>query len=84
LWVKGELRQNPLREPEQCLILSRLEQQLVERYLDNQFYENVNNPDWRNRLRASHGFCREHAWLRSIGMLTAPGKRSKQGFGTVL
>jgi DNA-binding transcriptional MerR regulator len=40
-----------------------LEQQVVERYLDNQFYENVNNPAWRDHLRASLGFCREHAWL---------------------
>ena len=35
----------------------------MERYLDNQFYENVNSPKWRDRLRASHGFCHEHAWL---------------------
>ncbi len=41
----------------------RLEQQSVERYLDNQFYENVNSPAWRSQLRASHGFCHEHAWL---------------------
>ena len=41
----------------------RLEQQAVERYLDNQFYENVNSPAWRAHLRASHGFCHEHAWL---------------------
>jgi Family of unknown function (DUF6062) len=41
----------------------RLEQQGLERYLDNQFYENVNSPAWRDRLRASHGFCHEHAWL---------------------
>ena len=41
----------------------RLEQQSVQRYLDNQFYENVNNPKWRDQLRASLGFCREHAWL---------------------
>ena len=43
--------------------ICRLEQQGVERYLDNQFYENVNSPAWRNHLRASHGFCYEHAWL---------------------
>jgi hypothetical protein len=43
--------------------ICRLEQKNVERYLDNQFYENVNSPKWRDRLRASHGFCREHAWL---------------------
>jgi hypothetical protein len=41
----------------------RVEQQSVERYLDNQFYENVNSPPWRDRLRSSLGFCREHAWL---------------------
>jgi len=40
-----------------------LEQQSVERYLDNQFYENVNSPKWRDALRASLGFCHEHAWL---------------------
>jgi hypothetical protein len=50
-----------LRKPG-CSIC-RLEQQSVERYLDNQFYENVNSPAWRDRLRTSHGFCREHAWL---------------------
>jgi hypothetical protein len=43
--------------------ICRLEQQGVERYLDNQLYENVNSPAWRNQLRASHGFCHEHAWL---------------------
>src|SRR5919106_2474428 len=41
----------------------RVEQKSVERYLDNQFYENVNSPKWRDRLRASLGFCHEHAWL---------------------
>ena len=41
----------------------RVEEHSVERYLDNQFYENVNNPDFRNTLRLSIGFCREHAWL---------------------
>lgn len=41
----------------------RLERQSVERYLDNQFYENVNSPKWREQLRLSLGFCREHAWL---------------------
>jgi hypothetical protein len=40
-----------------------LEQQSVERYLDNQLYENVNSPAWRSHLRASYGFCHEHAWL---------------------
>jgi hypothetical protein len=41
----------------------RLEQRSVERYLNNQFYENVNSPAWRDQLRASLGFCHEHAWL---------------------
>lgn len=41
----------------------RLEQQSVERYLDNHFYESVNSPAWRDRLRVSLGFCHEHAWL---------------------
>ena len=35
----------------------------MERYLDNQFYENVNSPKWRDQLRVSLGFCHEHAWL---------------------
>ena len=35
----------------------------MERYLDHQFYENVNSPKWREELRASLGFCHEHAWL---------------------
>lgn len=43
--------------------ICRLEQQSVERYLDTHFYENVNSPAWRERLRASLGFCHEHAWL---------------------
>ena len=41
----------------------RLEQHSVERYLDNQFYENVNSAGFRENLRLSMGFCREHAWL---------------------
>jgi hypothetical protein len=41
----------------------RLEQSSVERYLDSQFYENVNSPKWRDQLRLSLGFCHEHAWL---------------------
>jgi hypothetical protein len=43
--------------------ICRLEAQSVERYLENQFYENVNSPKWRDGLRASLGFCHEHAWL---------------------
>ena len=41
----------------------RLEQQDVQRYLRQKFYENVNSPAWRDSLRASLGFCHEHAWL---------------------
>ena len=41
----------------------RVERAGVERYLENQFYENVNSPRWRERLRTSLGFCHEHAWL---------------------
>jgi hypothetical protein len=40
-----------------------LEQQSVERYLDHQLYENVNSAEWREEIRASLGFCYEHAWL---------------------
>ena len=43
--------------------ICRVEQRGVERYLDNQFYENVNSPAWRDQLRASQGLCHEHAWL---------------------
>lgn len=43
--------------------LCRLEQQSVERYLDQQFYESVNSPKWRDQLRLSLGFCHEHGWL---------------------
>jgi hypothetical protein len=41
----------------------RLVNQAVERYLDNLFYENVNDGDLRAQLRSSLGFCHEHAWL---------------------
>lgn len=41
----------------------RVEQESVSRHIENQFYENVNSPKWRDRLRASLGFCHEHAWL---------------------
>jgi uncharacterized protein DUF6062 len=47
----------------------RLEQRSVERYLDSQFYESVNDPAWRDRLRASLGFCHEHVWLAVGGRL---------------
>ena len=43
--------------------ICRLEQKSEERYLDQHFYENVNSPRWRDRLRGSLGFCREHTWL---------------------
>jgi hypothetical protein len=41
----------------------RLVNQAVERYLDNLFYENVNDGDLRAQLRSSLGFCHGHAWL---------------------
>lgn len=41
----------------------RLVNQAVDRYLDNLFYENVNDGDLRAQLRSSLGFCHEHAWL---------------------
>ncbi|HEY2981570.1 MAG TPA: DUF6062 family protein [Anaerolineales bacterium] len=41
----------------------RVEQRALERYLSNQLYENVNSTALRDRLRASRGFCKEHAWL---------------------
>lgn len=43
--------------------LCTLEQEAARRYLDSLFYESVNNPAVRERLRDSRGFCREHAWL---------------------
>lgn len=43
--------------------ICRLEQHAVERYIDNLFYESVNDIQLREKLRASMGFCREHAWL---------------------
>ncbi len=42
--------------------ICRLEQRHVQRYLEHQFYENVNDVDYRHLLRQSMGFCREHAW----------------------
>jgi len=41
----------------------RVEQVSVDRYIDNLFYESVNDVQLRERLRASMGFCHEHAWL---------------------
>ncbi|MCI0552795.1 MAG: DUF6062 family protein [Anaerolineae bacterium] len=41
----------------------------MERYLDRHFYENVNSSAWRDSLRASLGFCHEHAWLAVNGRL---------------
>jgi hypothetical protein len=43
--------------------LCRVEQNTVERYIENQLYENVNSPRWRENLRSSLGFCQMHAWL---------------------
>ena len=44
----------------------------VSRYLDSLLYENVNDPGTRDRLRASQGFCREHA-RKVAGMRDAFG-----------
>ena len=41
----------------------RLAQRRLERYLESHLYESVNSPKWRDQLRASLGFCHEHAWL---------------------
>ena len=41
----------------------RLEQKSVQQYMEGLLYESVNSPSLRNRLRVSHGFCNEHAWL---------------------
>lgn len=39
----------------------RVEGRILERYIENLFYESVNDIKTRERLRASLGFCREHA-----------------------
>lgn len=41
----------------------RVEQAAVERYVSNLLFESVNDIPTRERLRASLGFCREHAQL---------------------
>lgn len=43
--------------------ICRLEGRSVERYIDNLFYESVNDIKTRDHLRASQGFCRDHARL---------------------
>lgn len=42
-----------------CLLRSSA----VERYLDSLLYEQVNDPDLRQALARSRGFCREHAYV---------------------
>lgn len=44
----------------------------VRRYLDALFWESVNDPYLRPRLRAAHGFCREHAVL-ALSMASRKG-----------
>ena len=39
----------------------RVEQNVLDRYIGNLFYESVNDIKTRERLRASLGFCQEHA-----------------------
>jgi len=41
----------------------RIEQRSLKRYIENLFYESVNDIKTRERLRTSLGFCREHARL---------------------
>ena len=40
----------------------RLVARAVDRYLRALLYESVNDPGLREKLRASRGFCRGHAW----------------------
>lgn len=40
----------------------RLVTHAVQRFLDNFLYERVNDPEIREELRASWGFCPHHAW----------------------
>ncbi|MEJ2711482.1 MAG: DUF6062 family protein [Anaerolineales bacterium] len=37
--------------------------QSTNRYLENLFYENVNDVELRAKLVASRGFCNQHAWM---------------------
>ena len=39
----------------------RVEERIIERYIENLFYESVNDIKTRERLRASFGFCTKHA-----------------------
>jgi hypothetical protein len=54
-----DILRNALGEPG-CAIC-RVAREAVQRYLDGLLYEDVTDVDLRARLRASHGFCREHA-----------------------
>lgn len=47
--------------------LCRMEKKSVEKYLDDMFYEKVNDIPLRARLRASMGFCSQHAELALSG-----------------
>jgi len=49
-----------------CLICRLLDRR-VRDYLDSLFYESVNAPFVRTKLRGALGFCRKHA-LRALGM----------------
>ena len=40
----------------------RLRERYLERVVEQLLYEHVNDQEVRERLRASRGFCREHAW----------------------
>lgn len=43
--------------------LCLLSHEAVDRYLDGVLYEKVNDPDLRQSLARSRGFCRDHAWV---------------------
>ncbi|HEX2915819.1 MAG TPA: DUF6062 family protein [Chloroflexia bacterium] len=42
--------------------LCQLTRESVARYMGSLSYENVNDPEQRERLRASGGFCNRHSW----------------------
>jgi len=63
-WTYFELRDACYRPG--CPVCRLLEQR-VHSYLDSLFYESVNDPSVRRRLRGALGFCRNHA-LRALNL----------------
>ncbi|MBI1880586.1 MAG: hypothetical protein HYR94_20605 [Chloroflexi bacterium] len=43
--------------------LCRLLAQAADSYIDGMLWELVNDPELRQELNRTHGYCREHAWL---------------------